>query len=366
MRLFLWFLGALLVALFASQLPWARVAMGQNDFLQLYGGAQLVGTGLLHDATAMEQVHRQATGAHLPAVQYVRPDYYAVLLQPLGHLPYRAAYALFQLFNLLALIAVWRLLSPGTPGRWLVSLSIPLLVCFVNGQDVALFLLCVIAAFHFSSHRPLLAGALLAFATIKPHFLVFLPFTLLFFARWRIIAAGLTTLTALIALAASTEGWAWLLRFPSVVLNPVIHPEPFQFLNLRGILTLLPATAAPLLYAASAALLLFGLWQCRQRQHFSHAFALSLAGAVFLSHHLGLHDCLLLLPAAALANPQSWLQRGLLALSLPLTYWLLMFDAPFGALPALTLAATLTADILHSVKFSPSSLFRSTPPIPAR
>jgi hypothetical protein len=256
-RFFFWLLGALQLILFASQLPWARVAIGQNDFLQLYGGAQLVGAGLLHDPTAMEQVHRSATGAYLPAVQYVRPDYYAVLLQPLAHLPYRAAYALFQLFNLLALIAIWRLLSPGTPGRWLASLSIPLLVCFVNGRDVALFLLCVIAAFHFAPHRPLLSGALLALATIKPHFLVFLPFTLLFFARWRI-------------------------------------------------------------------------------------------------------------PAAALANPHSWLQRGLLALSLPLAYWLLMFDAPLGALPALTLAATLTADILLSVNFSPSSLFRSTPPRPAR
>ncbi|MBM3762525.1 MAG: DUF2029 domain-containing protein [Acidobacteria bacterium] len=227
--------GILLVLAFGSQMQWRRVFAGQNDFLAFYGGAKLVGTGELHSDQAMEREHRQAAGVWLPGVLYIRPDFYAVMLKPLGWFPYPVAYTLFQALNLAAMIGFVWLYRARKGLLWLLPFSIPLLANFVNSQDVPLILFAISLALWADSRGfPFVAGLLLAFCSIKAHFLVFLPVALLLHRRWRILAGGVSGGVILFLTGAAFEGWHWLWRYPSILNRPEIHPDPFQFLFRSG------------------------------------------------------------------------------------------------------------------------------------
>lgn len=357
-------IGLLLLVLFASQLSRHRIVRGQNDFLQFYGGAKLSGTGELHSIEAMRAVQQREAQIWLPAVQYVRPDYYAVLLRPLGWLPFPVAYAAFQLLNFAALIGFVWLFRDRVDLKWLIVISIPLLVSFANGQDVPLVLFLLGLGFRLEQRGwPILAGVCLALCTIKVHFLVFLPVVLLLRRKWRWIASGTVTMMLLVAIAAWSEGWDWLLRYPTYLRRPEIHPDVIQFLNLRGIALVWPGdlgSALMVLTAAGVLLVLVALWFARF-ESLEHSLAIALFGGLMVSFHLGVHDCALLLLVAALAARGSDLAIGATALSFPLVYFLLLADGWVGALPALGGLALLLQISLRFVKLLPHPAINSSP-----
>src|SRR5579871_5403286 len=81
-----------------------RALRGQNDFVQLYTGAKLVGTpGLYSRATNLATV-KSTLGFTMETVVYTRPPFYATLLRPLALLPYRTAYTVFSLLTLASLL----------------------------------------------------------------------------------------------------------------------------------------------------------------------------------------------------------------------------------------------------------------------
>jgi hypothetical protein len=347
-----WVVGLVLVARFLAELPGERIRRGQNDFLAFYAGASLVGTGDLYSASAMKTLQLREAAIHLPSVLYIRPDFYAALLKPLALLSFQNAYLLFQSLNLAALLFFLHRFRARSRILWMAPISIPIWLCFANGQDLLLFLsLLSLAWLALGRQKDFLAGFILALATFKPHFLVFLPIVLAFHRRWGAILGGLTGLSTLYCLAACWEGPGWLFRFFAAIRQPEIHPAPFGFLNLRGITTafsldplwLIPLT---LLFAA---IFIWILWSVRNLP-LNHGFTLALLAALLLSFHLGMHDCALLLLIAAIAPIQTPLESGALALSYPLVYWLLLFDGWLSALPALAAFALLAYQFLSIKK----------------
>jgi hypothetical protein len=347
-------IGLLLVVAFGSQLPWQRVALGQNDFLQFYGGARLAGSGDLHSIEAMKQVQQEVAGIWLPAVQYVRPDYYAVLLKPLAWLPFLWAYWGFQVLNLGALLGFLWLWRERQELIWLGIVSIPLLVCFVNGQDVLLLTVMLGAAVWLEERgRGFVAGLLLALCTIKLHFLILIPLALLLGRRWKVIGGGVAGMAGLVSIGAFSEGWDWVLRYPSYLRRPEIHPESFQFVNLRGIALGLGTEVAVGVGLVVGVALLGLLWKGRNGP-LRELMAISLLGGIVGSFHLGIHDCSLLLVVVAMARPGSALGVGAMLLSLPVAYWLLMLDGALGAVPALLLCGTIVWEFVKS--FEPTAI----------
>ncbi len=353
------FIGVLLMALFASQIADTRVLKAQNDFLQFYGGAELVGTGHLHDPAAMRAVQMRVAGVWLPAVLYVRPDYYAVLLKPLSWLPFSAAYAMFQLANLAALLGFLWLERRNHNLKWLAVMSIPLVVSFANGQDVPLLLFFIALGMHlYRRGLPFWAGVCFTLCTIKLHFLVFVPVVLLLWRQWHMIAGGAVSFGALTALAARFEGWDWVLRYPAVVRNPIIHPNELQFLNLRGIAKVIPggdAWALTTLTVVGIGAILATLWLNRNR-NFEHSIAIALLGGMLVSFHLGFHDCALLLAVFALAVPDSVLSKAAIVLSFPAMYFLLLFNGLIGAVPAIMAVIFLAQILLELLRNPPEKL----------
>src|SRR5437762_13554770 len=113
----------------------------------------------------------ESTGFFGESLQFIRPPFYAALLWPLGKMPYRQSYLLWQalcICALLGFILLWR-----TPCREAAMVaccwSLPLILAFAHGQDLAFLLLIVAASLRIHLKRSLAAGGLLSLCAIKVH-----------------------------------------------------------------------------------------------------------------------------------------------------------------------------------------------------
>lgn len=154
-----------------------KIAAGANDFLMIYAGARLAGTPQLYDSEARTQVQIRVSGHSGAALEFTRLPFYSLFLWPLGRLPYRTSYLLFQALSLCAITAfvfLWR----GTPRRWTAVAccwSSPLSSVLAQGQDVSFLLVWLALAVRWEQSRPWLAGLVLSLCAAKFHFFVLLP-----------------------------------------------------------------------------------------------------------------------------------------------------------------------------------------------
>jgi hypothetical protein len=344
-------LGFALTVFWCTNIPWDRVWKGQNDFLALYTGGKLLGTDGLRDDARTEAVHRGAVGDYYPLIFFSRPDYYAFAFKPLSYLPYRAAYAVFQVVNLAAAV-VFVLLSGRRSILALSLVSIPLATAILNGQDLPLVLAALLGAYELDRRgKGYLAGALLAFCSVKFHLFLFVPLAILAFRKWKMLAGGAAALGAGSLAAGFVQGWDWPLRYAAKMLRKDVHPEPFHFLNLRDLAITFAnsnQTVEFVLGGLAAVLLIAFLWQVhRDPTAFPFALSLAIVGGVLISFHLGVHDCAVLLGAVALAPVHHLLEKGLTAICSPPVYLVLLLDGWRGALPALVLLGIFVAVVIQ-------------------
>jgi hypothetical protein len=333
------------MALWAAALPWQRVWAGHNDFMQLYAGGRLAGTSELYSSDANRTIGEQL-GYWMPAVQFVRPPYYAALLKPLAKLPYHAAYLVFQSVCLAAALAfafVSRKRSRAVP--WLVLISIPVLTSFANGQDVMIVLALGAAAVYLDeAERPWLAGLCLALCTIKFHLFVFTPVALVMHRKWRFAASAAVGVALELAASFAVAGWRWPLQYAEFLRNPVLHPTPYVPPNISGIAGHLVSLEIALTLAAGA----LTVYLCRRVRSFPAAFTLCIFAGLLVARHSYIQDCALLLLVPLFVEPESNLVRQLSMVQLtPFPYILLLADGPLGRVtPVLLLLwfVALTAD----------------------
>src|SRR5262245_56845693 len=72
-----------------------------NDFSSFWAGAQCIGDRLYDPDCAATIQHTVASSG---VDRYIRPPFYAVLLWPLGHLPYRMAYVIWVLLAIASVL----------------------------------------------------------------------------------------------------------------------------------------------------------------------------------------------------------------------------------------------------------------------
>src|SRR5258705_9154951 len=111
-----------------------RITFGQNDFLQLYIGARLIGSSAMYSSSANEQIQREVAGVQSDSIHYSRLPFYACFLRPLTFLPYRTSYYAFQTVSILAFLLFLGMFVPGC--RQLAafaSFSIPFFPNLPNG-----------------------------------------------------------------------------------------------------------------------------------------------------------------------------------------------------------------------------------------
>ena len=343
---------ASLTALRIYFLPLGRVLRGQNDFLSLYAGAKLSGTPYLYSLPAAKDVQQSAANIWLPTVIYSRPPLYAALLKPIGALPYRTAYAIFEALNLAALcVFLWCWARRDRLLLILGAISIPVATAFANGQDVLLLVLLCAAAWELDRRgKSFWCGAILPLLSIKFHFFLFIPAVLIVQKRWRMLSGAALTGGVLFLVAAVAQGWNWPAEYAHFLRTAEITPTGFTMPNMRGLLIATVGDRPRLEWILAAALAVIVIYAVARIRDFGPALALAIAAGLLTSHHAYVQDASLLLLIPVMAPNLRRSRKIALALIAPPIYFLLMADGPVsGAMPAglLVLFAVIAAEAVR-------------------
>lgn len=340
-----------------------RMLSGENDFLQLYAGARLVGTPQLYEPEASYQVTREVTpsGAHYPGIYYTRLPFYAWLLRPLGALPYAWAYAVFQTLSAAAVAAFLLLYIRQFPELMVLgAMSVPLLINFANGQDAGLTVALAGFSFYLVPRRPFLAGLLLSLCTIKFHLFLLVPLAVVLHRQWRYLVGAASGCAGLFLMSVWAAGWDWPQQFATLVGRGELHTEVARMPAWRGLTAALSGGDSWVMEAPlSLATIFLFAWIVWKQRDFPVAISLAPVASVLISHHAYAQDLVVILLAAAVVGARRVapsLRTALFVAALPPTVLLVFAGTPYSAaVPLLLLAILLVAaaDAYHGQKRPP-------------
>lgn len=293
--------------------PALRVtAQGINDFRMMYAGARLVGSPDLYNVGRVRAVELEAAGQMDRDLAYNRLPCFALLLWPLGRLPYQAAYGLWEGLALAAAAAfalLWKI-----PDRQTAILaccwSVPLFGALAIGQDIPFLLLWIVLSLKLAERqRFLAAGLVFALCAAKFHLFALFPLLIIAHRIWRFALGLLAGGSALLILSFLGGGADWPRGFVTMLTNPELNPGAVFMPNLHGIFADVPGGLA--LEALCAAAVSALVWLAVRHTALEYGFSAVMTGGLLVSHHAYLADCALLLPAflAIAAKPVAPWQR---------------------------------------------------------
>jgi len=304
----------------------------RTDFSVTYIGSRMVYLGLgpkLYDLAEQQKLKRLLLPDAEPLI-YEHPPFEALLLAPLGSLPYKTAYLIWGLINVAIWLMLTYLLRPYTPAPrddlaylalWL--LFAPLGVALFEGQSSLLLLLLYSIAFiQLRSGRDFRAGAILGLALFKFQFVI--PFALIFLLqrKWRFIKGFLATGTALGVLSLLAVGWHGIISYIHLLVGIAAHPDNSSYGAAIGTATIqgfvhallggvLGHAAVSLIVAGvSIFLIVWTAWRWRKaglaavqtfdRRAFDLMFAAAIVVSLVTGFHMFTYDLSPLMPAMLL------------------------------------------------------------------
>lgn len=266
-----------------------QILNGQNDFLAMYAGAKLAFSDQLYNPDAIRQVQVDSASATAEVMRFNRLPGYAMVLSPLGLLPYLPAYFVWQAVNFAAVIGAVAVWPYGRPlFASVLAVCLPLYIGFANGQDVPFLIFGIAAAFRLmEGGRPGWAGFALGICLLKFHFLWAVPLVLLRHDKHRTMGG-----IALAGLALTLPGFlvnaAWPADYYASIVSgrDVISKVPWTLFRWVGWFGLIPA--------AGTAWLAAGRWPL------PIATSIAIVAAVLVSPHGYIADLTLAAPLVAL------------------------------------------------------------------
>lgn len=212
---------AFFVVLLSGSGPHAFTGRLGGDFPAFYGMGRLIVEGDWRELYSLEQ-QREFQKGMLETDQTVNGFYYpphtAFLYAPLSQLPFRAAYALYVLILVAALVSACLLVRRLYPQKitntyvlFAAALAAhPILRSIMGGQNTALsILLVVLCWYNVERNRPYLAGFFLGLLFFKPQFALPLLGLFLLSGRWRTWVAASLTGAVLFAASTALIGPSW-------------------------------------------------------------------------------------------------------------------------------------------------------------
>jgi hypothetical protein len=312
-----------------------RALAGENDFMQLYAGAKLIGSPDLYEVEASKRVQVEATGKSYRGVYYSRPPFYAALVKPLAWLPFHAAYIVFQCLSLLALaLALWFLVPDCRDLAFLACTSLPALMNFTMGQDLS-FVLCfaTLSIVLLRRNRPFLAGLVLALCAIKFHIFILVPLAILLHRKWRMLQGWLTGAGILTAISFIAAGWNWPSAYLNAIGNPEMNAFPEQMTTLRSVLFDAHLDSPWAMALSGLLIALLFAYAAANVADFETAFALAIIGGLLICYHAYMQDCMLMLlvyPLLVRGKASKALRIGMFIAMIPPAYLLLFSPPPFN------------------------------------
>jgi Glycosyltransferase family 87 len=304
-----------------------------TDFSHLY---TLGSVGLAHRAVDLYDADAQAelTARRIPAAAGIRyipmyPPQVSIFFAPLAALPYGAALVVWLVLSALVYglccytlwLACPRLRNGRRNESWtvlLLAIAFPgFFQLMVWGQTSAIALACFTAAFFFlrddlRDKRPFLAGLALGCLIFKPQLGIAAAFVFAYTRAWRVIAGGILSAAAQLAVPALYYGAealrAWMRAISSVVYNvPLLEPRPYQTHNLRIFWSMLiPGRTLPFALYVLSAFVILGLtaavWTRRPAPPLALRYSSLLLASVLVAPHLIVYDLVILAPVFLLLS----------------------------------------------------------------
>jgi hypothetical protein len=306
-----------------------HIVSGYGDFIIFYTGAQAVNAGHgaeLYDLSQQAKLQGQfSVDMRQGPLPYNHLPYEILLFLPLAKMAYPHAYGVWTLVNLLLLYGIYRLLLPFVDPKHKILVAglliafYPTAAALLQGQDSILSTFLMAAVFaSLKKQRNGTAGILLAMGLYKPQLVLPLAALLSLKRRWRAVFAFAATATVLALISFAIVGWTGFVNFFHLLSwldrsNYTIFPASMA--NIRGLAEifmgrldssfrlsnlLLLMIYVPLF--AWAVVLWKGEWD-PAKAVFDLGFCHLAVTALLLSHHLYVHDLMLLvIPLVLMLN----------------------------------------------------------------
>jgi hypothetical protein len=303
--------------------------MEKTDFSVTYVGSRMIYLGEgseLYDLAEQKRLKTSLLKNAEPLI-YEHPPFEALLLSPLGALPYKTAYLVWGLINVAVWLSLPWLLRPYAPvpreelgylTLWLVFA--PLGVALFQGQSsIVLLLVYSLAFISLKQGGDFRAGAILGLGLFKFQFA--LPFALIFLLRkqWSFMKGFLATAFGLGVLSFFAVGWSGMWGYIHLLANVASHPDNLTYgiagdmATVQGFVQAVlgkllgPSIVSLIVAAVSAALIGWTALRWRatadleRGRNFDLMFAVSVVVALVTGFHMFTHDLSPLLLAMLLA-----------------------------------------------------------------
>lgn len=304
--------------------------MEKTDFSVTYIGSRMVYLGMgskLYDVEEQQKLKSSLLKNAGPLI-YEHPPFEALLLAPLGALPYKTAYLLWGLINVVIWLSLPCLLRPYAPVPRddlgyivLWFLFAPLGIALFQGQSsLVLLLLYAVALIHLKHHHEQASGFYLGLGLFKFQFV--LPFALIFLLRrkWRFIAGFAFSAAVLTVLSYIAVGWTGILSYIKLMAAVSSHPANVSYGSATDMATLqgfvhavLKNSVDEVMIRTSVAMISLFLialtaWYWQRSERGASSFDLIFSAAIVVSlvtgFHMFAHDLSPLLLAMFLVMPQ--------------------------------------------------------------
>jgi hypothetical protein len=280
----------------------------QHDFLNLYSGGTLAGSGpfrQMYQPEVQLATERRLVPGLPELVPFVRPPFYALALAALADIPYRPAFAVWLALQIALYVGVlaWAKSRWGAQAVLLGAMFLPAALGIASGQDCVFMLAIVAGVIALEDRgRETAAGAVLALGLIKFHLFVAWPLVLLVQKRWRMLAGAAIVTAGEILLSWLLVGSTGLADYISLLGNQAIarlSPSPELMINLQALTLNVAADNAYLrLFLVLSVLglaVVIGL-----RAPFRSAVVAATTASILVSPHVYGYDAALLFPSFCL------------------------------------------------------------------
>jgi hypothetical protein len=276
------------------------IELGQTDFMDLYAGGKLAGTGDLYIPARVLETELRTEGRSSVTRLFMRLPCFAFFYWPLAQIPYRVASVLWETLCALAMAALWMLWPRNK--RWHVAAaccwSLPLMMSLAEGQDLGFILLAMaIAATRIRRKRPAAGAFIASLCLAKFHLFLLIPVWICAARQWRYARGLIAGCSLLAVLSFIAGGWRWPVQYLALVMEPANNPYREVMPNLHSLLAGFPY--AGVLEIAAEALLAAAVW-IASRKRSEWGLAAALAGGILVAPDAYMADGALMIPVLLL------------------------------------------------------------------
>ena len=249
-----------------------------TDFVSFYAAGSLADAGtpqLAYDRAEHYAAEQRATAAGIEYNFFYYPPSFLLLCALLAHLPYIAAFLIFEAVSLcLYLLVARHIIGACDPAILVCLLAFPPVLWTIGlGQNALLTAALFGAATLLLDRRPALAGLFFGALCYKPHFGLLVPVALAAAGHWRAFAAAFLSAAALCLASLGLFGWeTWRDYLAAASASPAVYQSgriAFSgFVNAFGGVLLLGGTPTAAYAAQGTTILASGLlvgyvWRAR-------------------------------------------------------------------------------------------------------